>query len=211
MKSKRKTSSANPLVRLWREFLFTRAFEFETDASPKTCAHAIKEQLAYTTDEWTGGLIQVVLISIETASAKANHDKYVFRIEAKREERHGSYGLIASAEGSIHYDSTINQTLIRGEVRFGSANYLLTMIPALMLSLLVLIASPDQKLLYVIFAGILLTLSFWQMFRDRNRILNELEDALLTAKDDVEETMDDIIDNLSTNADQSDQKVKLER
>jgi hypothetical protein len=113
MKFKRKTSSANPLVRLWREFLFTREFEFEIDAPLGLCAKVLEEIQARAPEE--------------SAIAKAT----IIQADLYRRPLTGGYDVVIAvksiakyptliwlvADGELFFDTISQRVVLRGEVQ----------------------------------------------------------------------------------------------
>lgn len=106
-----------------------------------------------------------------------NEETYLFKIESQQRVKNG-YVTTAFASGSIQYDEGLERTIMQGTARFSVWNYLvwLGLVVFIMMLLFgnVFSSSGEAVILFALIA-VVLVLTLWQMFRDRNRIVHELE------------------------------------
>lgn len=119
MKSKRKAAPSSPLSRFWREFLFTREFEFETAASSEECVAAL--QRIPETAQMTEGNTHRRQVSFQASSSKT----IAFQIDdQKRTRRSAKFTTIAVAHGTITAVGEGISTVVTGEAQFSPVRLL---------------------------------------------------------------------------------------
>lgn len=176
-KPKRKAPPANFLARFWREFLFTREFYFESDATPEDCANAIWEQLP------RNGIGRRQDVSVYHIS----EDQRGFKIEVKRPNRI-SERITATTSGTIEYNASLQRTIIRGETAIGAENYIFTLLPAGFFSLpTLMIEETNQKFAYFFVVLLFFAPLFWLWFRDRHWIVQSLKKSIISIQPEMHE------------------------
>jgi hypothetical protein len=178
LKSKRKAPPRNLLVRFWREFLFTRSIYAESAETPATCVSAIERHLNHKSSGFLDNRRQIVKIV-------KNHDAgaaYTFTIDAQRRQKRG-YGTNAFARGVIWVDEDSGKTIVEGDARFGIGGYIVWFLLVICVSLLFLSeVRRGSGGIFVLVMGGFFTYLLWQMFSDRNRLVDELAQTVHYAR-----------------------------
>jgi hypothetical protein len=185
-KPKRKAPPTNFFARVWREFLFTREFYFETEASPEACMEALREH-GHSVKGWFDQYREEVVVGF------VDTNRYQFKIEAQHRWK-DNYRTVADASGDIYYNEAAELTIVEGTARFDIVKYVIGVFVVIMVLLLFLhdtrtgLTTISKAAPFLLFIGTFGVLGFLQMFRDRNRIVNEIEQTvrnLLSKKEEM--------------------------
>jgi hypothetical protein len=183
--NKRKSSPANPLLRAWNEFLFTRTFEFDSSLTPDELA----DELMLLREAGSQNIFAFLPLSRTVDVKYEGQGAYIFDIRHKRRQRGVNYTM-SKAVGEMTEEN--GRTVIRGEVKFGAVYHSMMFFFSIM-SVVVLSffagfvndfgaypawAIPLQT---VIVVGALL-FGWWRMYQDREALMTLLNETITTEK-----------------------------
>jgi hypothetical protein len=173
MKPKRKSTPAHPIIQFWREFLFTREFEFETDLALEQCVAALR-RLSETTQLGWGAMPR------RTISIAENQLPYHFHAEHQRQQqKNRDHMPIILVDGTIDWDAERAKTIISGTASFAPAYYVGLI--GLLSLWLVMTVSPNGSAanrwmaLMLIGAG---AIFWWSLYWERNTLIANIEQVV---------------------------------
>ncbi len=177
-KSKRKPQPLSPLRQFWREFLFTKPFYFESNASPSNVRQSLQQlklQKGSLFNNWRNRVV-----------VGYTNQGTTFTLERERRGR-SSYYANARAKGEITFHDTLERTIIQGEAKFLASSYLPFFIIVTILIFFFTISltqSDDQDaalLTLILFVG-MMAWTWVRMYRDRNHLIQDIEHAIYNAR-----------------------------
>jgi hypothetical protein len=167
-KPKRKRKSHSDLTYWWNEFLFTRRFEFETTLPPEDCAERLRGLKGKVGGFWYQYWSSYLRIAAEVDDSGPDIH---FRIRTRRGT--GGGVTISEAVGDTLTDDINGAVMVSGESKFGRLFYTL-MILGLVIGLMFMWSSVNYTPLPLLAFAIY----WWWFYRDRNRLIRLIGEAL---------------------------------
>lgn len=188
--SKRKSTSQNPVVYWWNEFLFARYYEYETDLSPQELADEL-HTLAHPRQGWVWGLEKTVKTTLHP-----NEKGLDFNVVAKRKRLFDPIGITtASTHGTAEVDSATGNTIVTGSVKLGRffhifllmyVAFILAVLLPMILSDFSVLGSGVDALIGIMFPILMFAVLFgslwWRIYRDRNELADLIQEVTETEK-----------------------------
>lgn len=179
MTTKRKTTSNNVLSSLWQEALFTREFAYETDAAPDAVVQALSA-LTKKPEESVEVNPTEEPLQVQFIFQKDDHGHIQFRIVSNL--RTGDDGDAAEGRGLIRRDDENNLTYIEGKVYYTS-QIQMALAVAFILVILGSFVILEPPLSYIAVVALIIPIYAFvglPAYRDRNRILQRMDRAILS-------------------------------
>jgi len=178
-RTQRKHQSETIFSHFWNEFLFARAFEYETPLTPDEMAEALQQLDGQKYTSWflsMRGLVHRVTYADDGDKAGT------FKIELESKDRDKWWETDTAmqlVEGSMTSQPDTGMTVISGKTRFSGRYYAILLF--IFMSNLFLQFGNGSLGLQVLWIAVIM--SFWfTMYRERNKLADRVDDIIMTAK-----------------------------
>lgn len=171
------------LVYWWNEFLFRKHFTFETTLPPDVCADNLTQIETQREDWWT----ELWRRERQTSDVyKVDIDIYQFDIQFMRRGK-GGYQTSAQAAGTIRPNEQ-GGAWVQGEVKLNPLMQVILVVMIVIFGGFFSIVASDiadaawfLALWFLIMLAVII-FSWFQIYRDRNRIIEQIRDMVLRVK-----------------------------